>query len=163
MCAQTTWKGFLPDRTLVMARPIGTTATTAATEARLIFVGEYPASDLLKKMISAMGLDLSQVHICDCLPENIPSSQVQVIVTLGQAATQALLKTETPLSDLRGRFHPFQGKQQSPQIMPTFHPADLLRHPESKREAWSDLQAVARELGLTLPSPRLPSRTSQKG
>jgi DNA polymerase len=74
----------------------------------------------------------------------------EVIVALGKFAAQTLLQTEERISSLRGRFHkiPRKGSTEGAKLMPTFHPAFLLRNPESKREAWEDLKKVAQQLGL---------------
>jgi DNA polymerase len=53
-------------------------------------------------------------------------------------ATRALLGTDAPISRLRGRFHDYRGTP----VMPTYHPAFLLRHPEKKRETWGDIQKI---------------------
>jgi DNA polymerase len=126
------------------------------------FVGA--AGQLLEKMIEAMGLKREQVYIANvvkcrppgnrnpepdeidaCSPflhRQLEAIRPRVIVALGKFAAQTLLKTDTPISRLRGRFHEYRGTR----LMPTFHPAFLLRNPESKREAWSDLKAVMAEL-----------------
>lgn len=131
------------------------------------FVGD--AGQLLDRMIQAMGLQRDQVYLCNvvkCRPpgDRNPESDEfascepflqrqldliapKVIVALGEFATRVLLKTETPHSQLRGNFHSYRDAK----LMPTFHPAHLLRNPESKRETWSDLQQVATELGLQIP------------
>jgi uracil-DNA glycosylase len=131
------------------------------------FVGR--AGQLLDKMIEAIGLKRSDVFICNVVkcrppgnrnpePDEIeacsPFLQAQldllrpkVVVALGKFAAQTLLGTEERISSLRGRFHPYRGAK----LMPTFHPAYLLRNPASKREAWADFKLVAKELGLALP------------
>ncbi len=149
--------------------------------ARLVFVGEGPgaeedkqgepfvgrAGQLLTKMINAMGLERSQVYICNVVkcrpPDNrdpeadeiaacetflkrqLLSIKPQIIVGLGRYACQTLLKSQTPMSKLRGHWHEYDGVK----FMPTFHPAYLLRNPPAKKEVWEDLQVVMRELGLT--------------
>jgi DNA polymerase len=65
------------------------------------------------------------------------------IVALGTFAAQTLLKTKTPISRLRGNWHTYQGIK----LMPTLHPAYLLRNPADKRLVWQDIQAVLREMG----------------
>jgi DNA polymerase len=134
------------------------------------FVGK--AGQLLDKMIEAMGLSREQVYIANvvkcrppgnrdpepdeiqtCSPflvRQISSIQPKVIVALGKFAAQTLLATETPISRLRGTFAQYQGVK----LMPTFHPSYLLRNPSSKKEAWSDLQQVAKELGIEIPRKR---------
>ena len=62
----------------------------------------------------------------------------KVIVTLGATATQNLLETKMPIGKLRGKFHDFMGSK----VMPTFHPAYLLRDPNKKREVWEDMKLV---------------------
>lgn len=126
------------------------------------FVGE--AGQLLTKMIQAMGFERSEVYICNVLkcrpPENrnpAPGEILQcspfllrqvkaiapvAIVALGTFAAQTLLGSKEPISRLRGKFH---GYHDIP-LMPTFHPAFLLRSPEKKREVWADLQQVMKLL-----------------
>lgn len=135
------------------------------------FVGK--AGHLLDRMIAAIGLRREQVFIANVVkcrppenrnpePDEISTCQPflkrqldlispQVIVGLGKFAAQTLLQTETPISRLRGQFHPFQVAGRSIKLMPTFHPAYLLRNPPAKREVWEDLQKVAHELGLEIP------------
>ena len=128
----------------------------------LPFVGK--AGQLLTKIIEAMGLKRESVYIANilkCRPPNnrapLPTEilacgdnvrrQVElispkVIVTLGKFASQTLLKTETPISSLRGKFQSYNGIK----VMPTFHPAYLLRNPEDKKLVWEDMQKVMKEL-----------------
>jgi len=68
----------------------------------------------------------------------------EVVVALGRPAAHFLLGTEEPLSRLRGRFHDAVGAK----VMPTFHPAYLLRNEEAKRPVWEDMKKVRDELGL---------------
>jgi len=69
--------------------------------------------------------------------------QPKVVLALGSVATQSLLGTREPIGKLRGRVHPYGAAV----LIPTFHPAFLLRNPgdEYKRMAWEDLQLVRRE------------------
>ena len=67
----------------------------------------------------------------------------EVIVALGKFAAQTLLRTKTPITQLRGRWHDYHGIQ----LMPTFHPAYLLRNPGDKRLVWEDIQQVMGVLG----------------
>lgn len=67
----------------------------------------------------------------------------QWIVALGAFAAQTLLQTKTPISRLRGNWHTYKGIK----LMPTLHPAYLLRNPADKRLVWQDIQAVLREMG----------------
>jgi DNA polymerase len=137
------------------------------------FVGK--AGQLLDKMIEAMGWTRNSVYIANvlkCRPPNnrdpepdeiqqcqpfltrqIMAVRPRVIVTLGRPAAHLLLKTTAPMSALRGRFQEFQGIQ----VMPTFHPAFLLRSPERKRDTWSDLKQVMALLErLGVRSPQAP-------
>lgn len=131
------------------------------------FVGK--AGQLLDRMIEAIGLRREQVYIANvvkCRPpgnrdpepdeitacdpfllRQLETIRPQVVVALGRFAAQTLLRTEMPISRLRGNFHPYRDAK----LMPTFHPSYLLRNPSGKREAWLDLQQVARELGLRIP------------
>ena len=126
------------------------------------FVGE--AGQLLTKIIQAMGLGREDVYICNVLkcrpPENRNPHQEEIeacgpfllrqvkaiapkaIIALGTFATQTLLESKEPISRLRGRFHDYHGIP----LMPTFHPAFLLRSPEKKREVWADVQQVMKLL-----------------
>jgi DNA polymerase len=76
-----------------------------------------------------------------------------MIVALGKFAAQSLLRQpNTPISALRGKFHQYQGVK----VMPTYHPAFLLRQPGMKRVVWEDLQLVMQELerlGIQPPHP----------
>jgi uracil-DNA glycosylase family 4 len=129
----------------------------------LPFVGR--SGQLLTKMIEAMGISRNHVYICNvvkCRPPNnrdpepeevsscIPFLKAQlaiikpkVIVTLGRYASQTLLESTTPMSQLRGQWTSFEGVD----LMPTFHPAFLLRNPPKKKEVWQDLQMVMQRLG----------------
>ena len=122
------------------------------------FVGE--AGRLLDKILHAMGMTREQVYICnvekcrppanrDPLPEEIEACEPflirqlaairpQVIVALGKFAAQTLLRDQTPISRLRGVWRNYQGIA----LMPTYHPAFLLRNPGSKREVWEDMKQV---------------------
>lgn len=132
------------------------------------FVGK--GGQLLTRMIGAMGLRRADVYIANIVkcrpprnrdpePEEVAAceafliSQIrairpEIIVTLGKYATQTLLRVETPISRLRGQWKSYDGIP----LMPTFHPAYLLRNPAEKRPVWSDLQAVMARLGLEAPS-----------
>jgi uracil-DNA glycosylase family 4 len=135
----------------------------------LPFVG--PAGQLLTKMISAMGLRRDDVYICNvvkCRPpgnrnpepdeigacEPFLRAQLQsigpeVVVALGKFAAQTLLREATPITRLRGQWRTYQGMR----LMPTFHPAYLLRNPVEKKPCWEDLKAVMGVLSKAAPSP----------
>jgi DNA polymerase len=72
----------------------------------------------------------------------------EVIVALGKFAAQTLLRTKTPITQLRGRWFDYHGIK----LMPTFHPAYLLRNPGEKRLVWQDIQQVMAALGLGMGS-----------
>ena len=125
------------------------------------FVGR--AGQLLTKIIEAIGLKREDVYIANVIkcrpPENrnpepdevetcepflfqqIDTIKPKVIVALGTFAARALLRTLDPISRLRGRVYDYRGAK----LIPTFHPAYLLRNPSSKREVWEDMK-LAREL-----------------
>jgi DNA polymerase len=68
----------------------------------------------------------------------------KVIVALGKFAAHTLLRTAIPITKLRGTWSEYAGVK----LMPTFHPAYLLRSPDEKKKAWADLQLVMAELGM---------------
>jgi DNA polymerase len=122
------------------------------------FVGR--AGQLLTKIIEAIDLKRDDVYIANVIkcrpPQNrnpeqdevetcepflfqqIDVIKPKVIVTLGKFAAQSLLRTETPISQLRGRQFEYRGAK----LIPTFHPAFLLRNPSAKREVWEDMKLV---------------------
>src|SRR4029077_8913665 len=81
------------------------------------------------------------------LKQQLAAIRPRMIVCLGKFAAQCLLRSDTPISRLRGSFHTYEGIP----LMPTFHPAFLLRNPAAKREVWSDLKQVVRYLGGAVP------------
>lgn len=86
-------------------------------------------------------------EVASCEPflqRQIELIQPRVIVALGTFASQALLRSRTPISRLRGQWHDYRGIR----LMPTFHPAYLLRNPGDKKLVWEDIKAAMRELGL---------------
>jgi len=125
------------------------------------FVGR--AGQLLTKIIEAIGLERDDVYIANVItcrpPQNrnpeqdevdtcepflfqqVDTIKPKVIVALGTFAARALLGTLDPISRLRGRVYDYRGAK----LIPTFHPAYLLRNPASKREVWEDMKR-AREL-----------------
>jgi DNA polymerase len=126
------------------------------------FVGR--AGQLLTQIIKAMGLAREEVYIANvvkcrppgnrnpepdeiaqCTPflnAQIAAIGPSVIVALGKFAAQTLLQTQSPISQLRGQFHPFGQAV----VMPTFHPSYLLRTPSAKREVWEDMKLVMKRL-----------------
>jgi len=122
------------------------------------FVGR--AGQLLTKIIEAINLKRDDVYIANVIkcrpPENrnpepdevascepflfrqVTSIRPKVIVALGTAAAQSLLKTQDPISRLRGRVYTLGGAK----LIATFHPAFLLRSPERKRDVWEDMKKV---------------------
>lgn len=134
------------------------------------FVGR--AGEKLDDMIRAMGLRREQVYIANivkcrppgnrtpapdevlaCTPylrQQIETVRPQVIVTLGAPATKFILGNDKiSISRVRGQWHDYRGIK----VMPTFHPAYMLRSytREVRAQVWSDIQAVMREVGLPLP------------
>jgi uracil-DNA glycosylase family 4 len=133
------------------------------------FVGK--AGQLLDKMIGAMGFSRDEVYVCNivkcrppnnrkpepeemaaCMPyleEQLATLQPQVIVALGATAVQGIFGTSEGITRLRGRWKLYKGEVP---VMPTFHPAFLLRTPAAKKEVWDDLQAVLRQMGRAVPA-----------
>jgi len=122
------------------------------------FVGR--AGQLLTKIIEAIDLKRDDVYIANVIkcrpPQNrnpeqdevdtcegflfqqIDVIKPKVVVALGSFAARALLRTLDPISRLRGRVYEYRGAK----LVPTFHPAYLLRNPASKREVWEDMKLV---------------------
>ena len=122
------------------------------------FVGK--AGQLLTRIINAIGLSREEVYITNivkCRPprnrnpqrdeigtcepflrKQLEVIQPKVICALGTFAAQTLLKSDERISQLRGRFHTYRGIK----VMPTYHPAFLLRNPYKKREAWEDMKKI---------------------
>ena len=122
------------------------------------FVGR--AGKPLTKIIEAIHLSRDDVYIANVVkcrpPQNrnpepdevatcqpflfrqIDAIKPKVIVALGTFAAQALLQTTDPISRLRGRTYDFRGAK----LIPTFHPAFLLRSPDRKRDTWEDMKKV---------------------
>ena len=128
------------------------------------FVGE--AGQLLNKMIEAMGFSRDEVYLCNVVkcrpPESrstpqideiaacepflraqLASIQPKVIVGLGKTAVQTMLRDDVSITHVRGVWTEYAGIK----LMPTFHPAYLLRRPEEKKKVWSDLQQVMKLFG----------------
>ncbi|MBM4378453.1 MAG: uracil-DNA glycosylase [Deltaproteobacteria bacterium] len=127
------------------------------------FVGA--AGGLLTKMIEAMGFSRDEVYICNvvkCRPPGnrtpeldeiaacepflraqLAAVQPKVMVGLGKTAVQALLRQEVSITQARGTWREYAGVP----LMPTFHPAYLLRNPAAKKDAWEDLKKVMKLMG----------------
>lgn len=130
------------------------------------FVGE--AGKLLTRIIKAMGLTRDEVYICNVVkcrpPKNrdpeidemetcIPFLKKQlniispdVICTLGRVAGRGLLGQDFKISVERGKWRSYEGIP----LMPTYHPAYLLRNPSAKRPVWEDVQEIMTRLGLEI-------------
>jgi uracil-DNA glycosylase len=90
-----------------------------------------------------------EVESCEpFLQRQLASIGPEVIVALGKFAAQTLLRSKTPITQMRGRWFDYRGIM----LMPTFHPAYLLRNPGDKRLVWEDVQKVMRVLGLPIPA-----------
>ncbi len=82
---------------------------------------------------------MQEMQVCQTyLDEQIKIIKPKVIVTLGASSTRALLQTDEVISSLRGNFHEYNGIK----LMPTYHPAALLRNPNLKKDVWHDMQKV---------------------
>ncbi|MFH2011158.1 MAG: uracil-DNA glycosylase [Pseudomonadota bacterium] len=125
------------------------------------FVGK--AGQLLTRIINAINLDRKEVYIANIIkcrppgnrdpePDEIKACEPflakqikvikpEIICALGTFAAQTLLKTNEKISKLRGRFHTYQGIK----LIPTYHPAFLLRNPSFKRSVWEDMQMIQKE------------------
>ncbi len=129
------------------------------------FVGK--AGQLLNRMIQAMGLTREAVYIANVVKCRPPGNRTpapdeiatcrgflerqieilrpEVICALGSVAAQTLLSTGEKIGRLRGRFWDLGGIP----VLPTYHPAYLLRNPAEKKKVWEDLQHIMTKLGLT--------------
>ncbi len=128
------------------------------------FVGK--AGQLLTRIIEAMGLKRSDVYICNVLKCRPPGNRTplpheidackefleqqlevidpEIICALGTVATRALLKTDAPITALRGMVQEYRGIP----CVPTYHPAYLLRNPAAKRQVWEDMKGIMEKLGI---------------
>lgn len=128
----------------------------------LPFVGA--AGQLLTKIIEAMGFKRRDVYICNvlkCRPlanrnpspleiqsckfyltEQLRIIEPKVICALGKFSAQLLLESQEPITRLRGKFFEYEGIE----VMPTFHPAYLLRNPSGKKLVWGDMKKIMNEL-----------------
>ncbi len=125
------------------------------------------------KMMAAIDLNPDSVYVSNCvkccqpaaLPENSDAEQhcfsfleqellairPRLICTMGDLATRLLLRNQTPLIRLRGRFHPYRYPDGSRGlVMPTFHPRFLLQHEDMKRATWDDLKAIQHRLSVSV-------------
>lgn len=131
------------------------------------FVGK--AGALLDKMIAGMTLERGDVYIANVIkcrpPENrdpspdevrtcspfleeqVEAIQPKVIVALGKFASNMLTGNDGSLGSIRGRWHDYKGVP----VMPTYHPAYLLRSPDQKGKAWGDLKLVMKKAGIEIP------------
>lgn len=134
------------------------------------FVGA--AGQLLNKMISAMGYKREEVFIANIVKCRPPGNRVplpeemnacvpylkaqialirpKIIVALGKTAVQGLLQEDIAITKFRGTWRQYEGID----LMPTYHPAFLLRSPNRKGEAWTDLKSVLARLGKEPPAKK---------
>jgi uracil-DNA glycosylase len=125
------------------------------------FIGQ--AGELLTRIIEAIDLRRDEVYIANivkcrppqnrnpqpdeiqtCLPflrKQLEAIRPRIICCLGTFAAQTLLETEERISLLRGKFYAYEGAR----LMPTYHPAFLLRNPQFKRAVWEDMKMVREE------------------
>lgn len=123
------------------------------------FVGA--AGQLLNKILEAIGFERDDVYIANILKHRPPNNRnpkpeererslpfllrqidiinPRLILSLGKVSAQTLLDNDNSLSSMRGKFHSFRGKYE---LMPTYHPAALLRHAKWKRPTWEDVQLL---------------------
>jgi len=132
----------------------------------LPFVGR--SGKLLDRMIAAIGLDRSKAYIANVIPWRPPGNRTptpqetqiclpfiqrqielvnpDVLVTLGNPSTQALLQTREGIMRTRGKWLDYDTGTRTIRAIATFHPAYLLRSPSYKRMSWQDLRAIAKAL-----------------
>lgn len=132
----------------------------------LPFVGR--SGKLLDRMIAAIGLDRSKAYIANVIPWRPPGNRTptpqetqiclpfirrqielvnpDVLVTLGNPSTQALLQTREGIMRTRGKWMEYDTGTRTIRAIATFHPAYLLRSPSYKRMSWQDLRAIAKAL-----------------
>jgi uracil-DNA glycosylase family 4 len=135
------------------------------------FVGR--AGQLLTKIVAAIGLDRRNVYICNIVKCRPPGNRVpesdeaqacwpylqrqieilkpRVICTLGLVAAQVLLGTKAPIGKLRGRVFRYNDVP----VLPTYHPAFLLRNPAMKRVVWEDVLVLRRILNEGVQVPKI--------
>ena len=143
----------------------------------LPFVGR--SGKLLDRMIAAIGLDRSTAYIANVIPWRPPGTRTptpqetqiclpfirrqielvnpDVLVTLGNPSTQALLSTRDGIMKTRGKWFDYDTGSRIIRAMATFHPAYLLRSPSYKRMSWQDLRAIARALRPGTPDGGAPA------
>ncbi len=134
------------------------------------FVGA--AGRLLDRILAAMGMSEDDVYIANvakCRPPNnrppeddeaaacgpfldrqLTLVRPKVIVSWGRTPTRYLLKKNESMSKLRGNWYAVDGVP----VLPTWHPAYLLRNPDAKKDTWADMKRVVEKLGRALPNPR---------
>jgi DNA polymerase len=128
----------------------------------LPFVGR--AGQLLTRIIESIRIRREDVYICNILKCRPPGNRnpkedeiatcepflvkqleaidPEIICALGTFAAKTLLRTEAPISAIRGKFHDYHGRK----LMPTYHPAYLLRNPDAKTLVWEDVQKIMKIL-----------------
>ena len=131
------------------------------------FVGQ--AGKLLNDIIKAMGLTRDEVYICNiikchpphnrdperdeiemCLPfleAQLSLIQPEIICAIGRISAQSLIREDFKITRERGQWQSFRGIP----LMPTYHPAYLLRYPQAKKAVWEDMQQIMKKLGLKDP------------
>jgi uracil-DNA glycosylase family 4 len=132
------------------------------------FVGR--AGQLLNQIIAACTLRREDVYILNVVKCRPPKNraptpqeagncrgfldrqlailQPEFLCCLGAVAAQNLLETTTPIGQLRGRFHEYQGIR----VLATYHPAYLLRNPAAKRDTWEDMKMLMKAMGIKIPA-----------
>ncbi|MBN1594350.1 uracil-DNA glycosylase [candidate division FCPU426 bacterium] len=143
------------------------------------FVGA--AGQLLTKIIASIGLKREQVYICNVLKCRPPGNrnpapaeitackthltrQLQIlrpkiICALGTFAAQTLLNSQEPIGRLRGKTYAYE----TIPLIPTFHPAALLYHPQNKRLVWEDMKRIAEILQLPVAAPEARRKSGETG
>lgn len=169
------WDGFLPPQSIAMAktRPLRSAEWLGDgdLQAQLWVLGEAESKDwgrgqpfsdqggqLLDRMLQAIGLQRSQIYLVGLhhsppdlqrstrLIKRINQTGPQVIFALGKIAIDWLFPTETTHRERTGQWLDYHGSQ----LMLSYHPTELIKNPLYKKEAWTDLQAIAKKLHLPI-------------
>lgn len=130
-----------------------------APTAEVFFIGDGPTGELFDKILGSIGLSRQDVFVADItscgdttgscrgfLDEQIRQVAPRVIVTLGAAAARELLG-ETSITRVRGQWREYSpAGGPSIRVLPTYHPAALLRDPDLKKDVWTDMKNLRTEL-----------------
>jgi hypothetical protein len=116
----------------------------------IIFVEAAPtlsgaSSELLHKMIDAMGVKRTDAKITHLADADLSAYAGKIVVALGDEAAQKILNQSAPLASLRAKVHFLKA---GPKVIATYHPSYLMQNPQAKKDAWEDLKLAMRELSV---------------